>query len=189
MKNWQSLIKMSILAGAMLINISMVHAQETAVTNSNPMDWYISSTEEQTGKSIAVPIWHIALEDKFGIFAYDENSLKYMVEKKTVNTDIVTVTVKTVFRNKDVIKQLQAKYAEKMPAKEKVQYWLLYMQFDVNKNMYTISKTEYYTNKNTLIDTVVRNRGMIAIPEESFAQIMYDVCQAWVKENQEQVNK
>lgn len=189
MKNWKSLIMMSIITGAMLVNISQAKAQETTVTNSNPMDWYVSSTEEQSGKSIDAPIWHIVLEDKFGVFAYDENSLKYKLEKKNVNTDIVTVTVKTVFSNKDITKQLQLKYAEKIPAKEKVQYWLLYMQFDVNKNLYTISKTEYYTNKNTLIDTVVRKKEMIAIPEESFAQIMYDVCQAWVKENQEQVNK
>lgn len=181
---------MKILAAMLvLLAANCTYAEETKVTNQNPMEWTINSTEEFTGVSKDAPIWHILQETKLGVFAYDERSVGYAMDKETVDKNIIAVTVKTVFTDKNALKQLQDKYASKLQGKEKPQYWLLKMRFDMAQKLYTIDKTEYYTNKNTLLDTTERKGDMVAIPEESFAEAMYVECQTWLQEAEKAAEK
>lgn len=165
-----------------LLVASSAYAEKTNASTQNPMEWYINSTESFTGVSKDAPIWHVLQETKLGIFAYDERSLGYAKTQGTVDENILAVTVKTAFTDKNALKQLQDKYAAKLPGKEKPQYWLLKMRFDMAHKLYTIDKTEYYTNKNTLLDTVERKGDMVEIPEGSFAEAMYLECQTWLQE-------
>ena len=153
----------ALLTMFVLLVASSAYTEKTNASTQNSIDWYINSTESFTGVSKDAPIWHVLQETKLGIFAYDERSLSYAIEKDSVDKNTVVVTVKTVFTDKNALKQLQDKYASKLQGKEKPQYWLLKMRFDMAQKLYTIDKTEYYTNPNTLLDTVERKGDMIAL--------------------------
>lgn len=173
---------------AMLISAvvsSSAFAKEKAENiPDNPLDWNVSMMESYKGEKYH-PNWSVIEENQFGIFAYDVNSMTFLVHKKAKDKNIVEGTVKTVFTNKDILKQLNAKYSLKLQPKEKVANWLLYMRFDIPNNLYTIKKTEYYGSKGNLLDTVVKKGEMQAIPEESFAATMYNICKTWAEDNKD----
>lgn len=158
--------------------------EKTEKVPENPLDWNVSMSESYQGDKTH-PNWSIIEENKFGIFAYDMNSMRFLVHKKVKDKNVVEGTVKTVFSNKDILKQLNSKYALQLQPREKVSHWLLDMRFDLTANMYTIKKTEYYGTKGTLLDTVVKKGEMQPIPEESFAAAMYEICKTWAEENQD----
>ncbi len=119
------------------------------------------------------------LENDLGIYAYDMATLGYVSDKKgTVDTNLVGATVKTLFTDKKMVKNLQAQYEPKLKAKEKVQYCLLDMQFNMPEKTYTVTEMRVFTNKNRIIDKT----GFVPVPEKSFAEAMYEICQQFVAE-------
>lgn len=174
---------------SLLLSAGLVMGAEAAPKKeapiSNPMDWNLSMMEEHSGVKKTEPIWNIVQENKFGVFAFDSNSLSFVKSGKKWNKDEVEVTVKTVFSDKEIIKKLDEKYALKLQPREKTQYWLLHMRFNLVDNTYAIKKTEYFGSKETLLETINRKVNMVAIPEKSFADVMCQVCKDWAAENQE----
>ena len=149
----------------------------------NPMDWSISTKPEMSEEEKEAARWSLILENDLGLYAYDMGTLGYVADKNgTVNTDLVGATVKTLFTDKKMLKNLQAKYADKLKGKEKVQYCLLDMQYNMPEKTYTVIEMRVFTNKNRIIETKKNKTGFVPVPEKSFAEAMYEICQQFVTE-------
>lgn len=169
-------IKILLLSAAIASTSTLCSAAEQAA--SLP-EWHLSSTEEFSLYRADASDWVSCLDNQVGTFAYDANSLNYGKDGEKDNPQLVEVTVRTVFAETPALKRLQERYKTKLDAKEKVTYWLMQMRFDIKKNSYTITETEYYTNKNKKIDSVSGTGEMRPVPEESLASIMFAVCKEW----------
>ena len=147
------------------------------------MDWHISSSPELSEAEKEAARWSLILENDLGIYAYDMSTLGYVTDKKgTVDTNLVGATVKTLFTDKKVLKSVQEQYASKLNGKEKVQYCLLDMQYNMAERTYTVKEMQVFTNKNRLIETKKNKTGFVPIPEKSFAEAMFEICQQFVAE-------
>ena len=151
MKNIILLLLCSFL---MTIHISAFAARQAEPIPENPMDWHISSSPELSEAEKEAARWSLILENDLGIYAYDMSTLGYVTDKKgTVDTNLVGATVKTLFTDKKVLKSVQEQYASKLKEKEKVQYCLLDMQYNMAEKTYTVVEMRVFTNKNRIIET------------------------------------
>ena len=149
----------------------------------NPMDWSISTKPPMSEEEKEAARWSLILENDFGIYAYDMSTLGFISDKKgTVDTNMVGATIKTLFTDKKMLKNLQEKYAGKLKGKEKVQYCLLDMQYKMKEKTYTVKEMRVFTNKNRIIETKTNKTGFVPVPEKSFAEAMYEICQQFVTE-------
>lgn len=147
----------------------------------NPMDWSISTKPPMSEEEKEAARWSLILENDLGLYAYDMSTLGYIAEKNgTVDTNQVGATVKTLFTDKKMLKKLQEQYASKLKGKEKVQYCLLDMQYNMAEKTYTVTEMRVFTNKNRIIETKKNKTGFVPVPEKSFAEAMYEICQQFV---------
>ena len=181
MKNIILLLLCSFL---MTMHVSVLAARPVEPIPENPMDWHISSSPELSEAEKEAARWSLILENDLGIYAYDMSTLGYVTDKKgTVDTNMVGATVKTLFTDKKVLKSVQAQYASKLKEKEKVQYCLLDMQYNMADRTYTVKEMQVFTNKNRLIETKKNKTGFVPIPEKTFAEAMFEICQQFVAES------
>jgi len=149
----------------------------------NPMDWSISTKPPMSEEEKEAARWSLILENDLGLYAYDMSTLGYVSDKNgTVDTNLVGATVKTLFTDKKILKKLQEQYASKLKGKEKLQYCLLDMQYNMAEKTYTVTEMRVFTNKNRIIETKKNKTGFVPIPEKSFAEAMYEICQQFVTE-------
>ena len=147
------------------------------------MDWSISAQPPMSEKEKEAARWSLILENELGLYAYDMSTLGYISDKNgSVDTNLVGATVKTLLPDKTMMKKLQEQYASKLKAKEKVQYCLLDMQFNMPEKTYTVKEMRVFTNKNRIIETKKNKTGFVPVPEKTFAEAMYDICQQFVTE-------
>ena len=147
----------------------------------NPMDWSISTSPPMSEEEKEAARWSLILENDLGLYAYDMSTLGYIADKNgTVDTNQVGATVKTLFTDKKMLKKLQEQYASKLKGKEKVQYCLLDMQYNMAEKTYTVTEMRVFTNKNRIIETKKNKTGFVPVPEKSFAEAMYEICQQFV---------
>lgn len=144
----------------------------------NPMDWRISTNPEPTEEEKEAARWSLILENELGLYAYNMDTLGFVPDKKgNADTSKVQVTVKTLFHNEKMLKNLKQQYASKLKGKEKVQYCLLDMQYNMNEKTYMVKEMRVFTNKDRIIETKKNTGGFTAIPEKSFAEAMFEICQ------------
>ncbi len=149
----------------------------------NPMDWSISTKPPMSEEEKEAARWSLILENDLGLYAYDMSTLGYVSDKNgTVDTNLVGATVKTLFTDKKMLKKLQEQYASKLKGKEKLQYCLLDMQYNMAEKTYTVTEMRVFTNKNRIIETKNNKTGFVPVPEKSFAEAMYEICQQFVTE-------
>lgn len=167
----------------MTVHVSVGEARRQPVEPipENPMDWHISSSPEPTEQEKEAARWSLILENDLGIYAYDMETLGYVADNNgAVNTNLVGATVKTLFTDKKVLKSLQQQYASKLNKKESVQYCLLDMQYNMPEKTYTVVEMQVFTNKNRVIETKKNKTGFVPVPEKTFAEAMYEICQQFV---------
>ena len=149
----------------------------------NPMDWSISTSPPMSEEEKEAARWSLILENDLGLYAYDMSTLGYVSDKNgAVDTNLVGATVKTLFTDKKILKKLQEQYASKLKGKEKLQYCLLDMQYNMAEKTYTVTEMRVFTNKNRIIETKKNKTGFVPVPEKSFAEAMYEICQQFVTE-------
>lgn len=167
-----------------LHTVALAARKQVEKIPENPMDWSISTKPEMSEEEKEAARWSLILENDLGLYAYDMGTLGYVADKNgTVNTDLVGATVKTLFTDKKMLKSLQTKYADKLKGKEKVQYCLLDMQYNMPEKTYTVTEMRVFTNKNRIIETKKNKTGFVPVPEKSFAEAMYEICQKFVTES------
>lgn len=177
---------------ALLLLVSLLLTLQTSVLAArrqveevpeNPMDWSISTKPPMSEEEKEAARWSLILENDLGLYAYDMSTLGYIADKKgTVDTNLVGATVKTLFTDKKILKKLQEQYASKLKGKEKLQYCLLDMQYNMAEKTYTVTEMRVFTNKNRIIETKKNKTGFVPVPEKSFAEAMYEICQQFVTE-------
>ena len=175
---------------ALLLLVSLLLTLQTSVLAArrqveevpeNPMDWSISTSPPMSEEEKEAARWSLILENDLGLYAYDMSTLGYVSDKNgTVDTNLVGATVKTLFTDKKILKKLQEQYASKLKGKEKVQYCLLDMQYNMAEKTYTVTEMRVFTNKNRIIETKKNKTGFVPVPEKSFAEAMYEICQQFV---------
>ena len=149
--------------------------------NQDPMNWQISMMPEPTAEEIEAARWSVVVENDLGVYAYDMSSLDFGKNKKDeYDKNIVNVLVKTVFTNKDVLKKLKQDYATKLGGKEKVLYCKMDMQYKRKEKSYTVKTMQVFTNTDRQIDVKKNKNKFAPIPEKSFAEALYEVCQKFV---------
>lgn len=167
----------------MVSSVSLA-AKKAETAPENPYDWSISMQPDATEAEKEAARWSLILENDLGIYAYDMSTLKYAADKQgNVDENRITVTVKTLFNQKELLKNLQQKYAEKLEAKEKVQYCLLDMEYKMREKTYTVTEMQVFTNQNRVIEKKKNKTGFVPVPEETFAEAMYEICQRYVAED------
>ena len=163
------------------VSVGAARRQPVEPIPENPMDWHISSSPEPTEQEKEATRWSLILENDLGIYAYDMETLGYVVDNNgAVNTNLVGATVKTLFTDKKVLKSLQQQYASKLNKKESVQYCLLDMRYNMPEKTYTVVEMQVFTNKNRVIETKKNKTGFVPVPEKTFAEAMYEICQQFV---------
>lgn len=142
-----------------------------------PINWEISMMPKPTAEEIEAARWSIVLENTMGVYAYDMDSLYFPEEKNgVVNKDLVNVVVKTVFTDKELLKEMNKTYAEKLAKKEKVQYCEMLMQFNAADKTYGVKQMDVYGSKGTKLETKINNGELILVPEKTFAEAMLEIC-------------
>ena len=149
--------------------------------NQDPMNWEISMMPKPTAEEIEAAHWSVVVENDLGVYAYDMGSLDFAKDKNDeYDRNVVNVLVKTVFTNKDVLKKLKQDYAEKLEGKEKVLYCKMDMQYKMKEKAYTVKTMQVFTNTDRQIDVKKNKNKFAPIPEKSFAEALYEVCQKFV---------
>ena len=83
-------------------------AKKAEPVPENPYDWEISMQPNLSADEQDAARWSLILENDLGIYAYDMSTLKYFADKKgQVDENRIDVTVKTLFQNKELLKNLQ----------------------------------------------------------------------------------
>ena len=142
-----------------------------------PINWEISMMPKPTAEEIEAARWSIVLENTMGVYAYDMDSLYFPEEKNgVVNKDLVNIVVKTVFTDKELLKEMNKTYAEKLAKKEKVQYCEMLMQFNAADKTYGVKQMDVYGSKGTKLETKINNGELIPVPEKTFAEAMLEIC-------------
>lgn len=153
-------------------------ANNDASINDN-LNWEISMQPKPTAEELEAARWSIIVENDLGIYAYDMDSLFFVEKNGEANENEVKVLVKMVFTNKDVIKKLNEQYAAKLEKKEKIAYCKMDMQYKMAEKEYTVKTMQVFNNKDRQID-VKHNKKFALLPEKSFAEALFEVCQQFV---------
>ena len=148
-------------------------------TTNNNLNWEISMQPKPSAEEIEAARWSIIVENDLGIYAYDMDSVGFVEKNGVANHNEVQVLVKTVFTNKDVMKKLNEQYANKLEKKEKVAYCKMDMEYKMAEKQYTVKTMQVFTNKDRQID-VKHNKKFAPVPEKTFAEALYEVCQQFV---------
>lgn len=153
-------------------------ANNDASINDN-LNWEISMQPKPTAEELEAARWSIIVENDLGIYAYDMDPLFFVEKNGEANENEVKVLVKMVFTNKDVIKKLNEQYAAKLEKKENIAYCKMDMQYKMAEKEYTVKTMQVFTNKDRQID-VKHNKKFAHLPEKSFAEALFEVCQQFV---------
>lgn len=167
-----------------LMLITTLVVSGTAFANNDAsvndsLNWEISMQPKPTAEELEAARWSIIVENDLGIYAYDMDSLFFVEKNGVADENKVKVLIKMVFTNKDVIKKLNEQYAAKLEKKEKIAYCKMDMQYKMAEKEYTVKTMQVFTNKDHQID-VKHNKKYAPIPEKSFAEALFEVCQQFV---------
>ncbi len=149
-----------------------VHQED--VTADRGLKWEARMQPQETAAEKEAARWSIILENDFGIYAYDMDSLGYDPVK-----GVTVGTVKTLFTNKEVLKKLQKTYAAKLPKGEKVSYCTLQMLYKLDEKTYAVKQMDVYSQKGTLLEHKVKKIEFIPVQPKTFAEAMLEVMQAF----------
>lgn len=163
------------ILGLMCLFAITANAETTKETN--PINWEISMMPKPSVEETEAARWSIVLENNIGVYAYDMDSLHFSEMKNGVlNKDLVSVVVKTVFTDKDILNKMNKTYAEKLAKKEKTQYCEMLMIFNVVDKTYAVKTLDVYGSKGTRLENRKSDVQLVPVPEKTFAEAMLEIC-------------
>ena len=169
----------SVFAALLCFMSFNVFAAENNITQKEGIDWSISMMPEETAEEKEAARWSIVVENEIGINAYDMASITYDVnEKGEVNKNVMSVLARTVYapKDKELQKRIANMYRDKLEKKERLQSSNLLMVFNMSEKTYYIASVDYFSNKNKLIEHKENTPNFKAIPTNSIAEALYDIC-------------
>jgi hypothetical protein len=150
--------------------------------------WEISMMPKETPKEMERNKWSLILENNLGIYAYDNTSVRFVRDNKgKKNLNQVEADIKTVFVNKDTLKQIDAKYSKQLKKGDTTSYCLIHMIFNTANKTYTTTSMQVFSKKGKELDYKAEAAKFSPIPEKSFAEAMLEVVNQYVTENKSEM--
>ena len=164
----------------MMISVAFASEQKSDVADK----WEISMMPKETPKEIERNKWSLILENNLGIYAYDNTSVRFVRDKQgKKNLNQVEADIKTVFVNKDTLKQIDAKYTKQLKKGDTTSYCLIHMIFNTSDKTYTTTFMQVFSKKGKELESKTTNAKFSPIPEKSFAEAMLEVVNQYVANN------
>lgn len=163
----------------LLLLVSTAFAAEEANAN-----WEISMLPKPSAAEIENARWSFILQNDFGVYAYDNTSLKLDTRKNKVD-----VLVKTVFTNEDILKKLNQTYADKLSGNDKTSYCEMQMVFNPEKKTYAVKRMDVFSKQGTKLETKENKVKMVAVPEKTFAEAMLEIITVFATNENGNKNK
>lgn len=160
----------AVCTAALLIGLNFnipAYAEETVPVN--PYDWQISMQPQPTAEEIEEARWTLILENNIGVYAYDTNTLKLLAD------NVAAVEVKTVFTDKEILKNLQKQYKKNLHKGEKAVYCKMLMQFNLVDKTYLVKQMDVYSDEDRVLSSKVNN-AFTTVPKGTFAEAVYEIC-------------
>ncbi len=168
------------LCFGMMFSVAFASEQKSDVADK----WEISMMPKETPKEIERNKWSLILENNLGIYAYDNTSVHFVRDKQgKKNLNQVEADIKTVFVNKDTLKQIDAKYAKQLKKGDTTSYCLIHMIFNTSDKTYTTTSMQVFSKKGKELESKTTNAKFSPIPEKSFAEAMLEVVNQYVANN------
>ncbi|HIU63582.1 MAG TPA: hypothetical protein IAB06_00890 [Candidatus Avacidaminococcus intestinavium] len=155
-----------------------------AETQQNSYDWEISMQPKPTSDEIEAARWSFILENNFGVYAYEAESLKADLKKHRVEA-----MVKTVFTNEEVLKKLNQTYADKLENKDKVAYCEMLLVFNPIEKTYAVKGMDVYSKNKVKLEQRENKVKLVPVPEKTFAEVMLEIATTFYNTQAEGINK
>lgn len=166
----------AVCTAALLIGLNFnIPAYAEEAVPANPYDWQISMQPQPTAEEIEEARWALILENNIGVYAYDANTLKLLPD------NIAEVEVKTVFTDKEILKNLQKQYKKNLHKGEKASYCKMLMQFNLVDKTYLVKQMDVYSDENSVLSSKVSNT-FATVPKGTFAEAVYEICSTFAEQ-------
>ena len=162
---------MKILCRLVIMTLFLCMGTTVFAAEEQAPKWEISMQPKPTAEEIENSRWSFILQNDFGVYAYDNASLKFDAKK-----DLVSVLVKTVFTNEEVLKKLNQTYADKLDNNDKTAYCEMSMLFNPQGKSYAVKKMDVYSKQGTKLETKENKIKMVPVPEKTFAEAMMEIA-------------
>lgn len=164
----------------MMVSVAFASEQKSDAADK----WEISMMPKETPKEMERNKWSLILENNLGIYAYDNTSVRFVRDKQgKKNLNQVEADVKTVFVNKDILKQIDAKYAKQLKKGDTTSYCLIHMIFNTADKTYKTTSMQVFSKKKKILEDKVVTTAFSPIPEKSFAEAMLEIVNQYVTDN------
>ena len=123
------------------------------------------------------------------LYSFDAESMQY----KEKDADEIIMTVKAIYNNKPLMEKLKKQYADKLKDDHRVPaYSIMELHIRMKENQYAITSIAIYDQMHDLVTEAIRKPIYQKIPNKSFAESMYKVCQTYIdfmKMHRQKTNK
>lgn len=158
-------------------------------TMNRPADtanWEISMMpkEEMTKDQIEAAKWSLLLENEVGVYVFNNTTVAYGKKPDgSVDTNVVEVEVKTAITNKELLKKLNVKYADKMSKKDTLSYTLTKLALKRTEKEYATLTLQAYSKKGKVVESKTNKQvSYKAIPAGSFAEALLENMELYLKD-------
>ncbi|GEM_PF-122299 len=138
----------------------------------DPMSFEISVQPKKTKAEMEDERWLLVMRSETGDYLLDHRSVKPTVDAAGVeDSNLICVLTRSIFKDAKLLEQLQSAYAVKLQAGEKITYCGMLLEFDLQKCVYRIMKTELYTQDERLVEAKnAEHTNWKKISKQSFAE-------------------
>lgn len=123
------------------------------------------------------------------LYSFDAESMHYN-EK---DADEIIMTVKAIYNSKPLMEKLKKQYADRLKDDHRVPaYSIMELHIRMKENQYAITSIAIYDQMHDLVTEAIRRPIYQKIPNKSFAESMYKVCQTYIdftKMHRQKTNK
>lgn len=154
---------------------------DVATSDANKILWEIRMNPEDTSVQKESERWTYFLTNDLGSYGYEKASIGFVKDgsgKRDVN--LIEVETKTLFLNKEVIKNLNEKrFSDKLDKDDSVKSCDIHMIFNRKEKSYTTTNMIVYAKSGKVLQKKSFKKPFVAIPKESFAEAMYEELETY----------
>ena len=156
-------------------------SNDLVTSDANKILWEIRMNREDTAMQKENERWTYLLTNDLGSYGYEKDSIKFLKEangKRNVN--LIEVETKTLFLNKEVIKNLNKKrFADNLDKNDSVNSCEIHMVFNRKEKTYTTTNMVVYSKSGKVLQKQSFKKTFVAIPKESFAEAMSEAIETY----------
>jgi len=140
--------------------------------------------QQELSKDTEKNKWSFIVENELGSYAYDNTSVSFLEDKKgKKDSNIVKADIKTIVVNKELLKRIDAKYANQLKNGDTTSYCVMHMIFNRAEETYKVTSLQVFSMKRKTLEDKVVNNGFSPIPEKSFVKATLKVLNQYIEVN------